>query len=158
MSRQFLIMLSAGLLVIGVALYSTISVNQKHLLTLEGSITDVRISELTPESTLVILDFTAMNPSKVRFEVKEVGVERTDGTPLRGDLLSKAETVRFLEYAKLPMPNPTIGVGDRVQGGETVKRMIAARFDTPAAGLQTATYRIGFLDYNNVAAKVEGKK
>src|SRR4051812_29261586 len=157
-SRQLLITLGAALLIVGVVLYSTVEVNQKHLLTLEGNITDVRIAPLNEMSTLVILDFTATNPAKVRFEVKELGVERTDGTPMRGDTLSKAETLRFLDYAQLPHLNAPIGVGDRINGGETTKRVVAARFDVPPAGLQNGSYRIGFLDYNNVVAKIEGKK
>jgi hypothetical protein len=151
-SRQLLFALYAALAIVALVLYSTVEVNQKHLLTLEGSITNVRVAELTPESTLVILDFTATNPAKVRFEVKELGVERADGQAVRGDVLSKAETVRYLEYAKLAQPNPPIGTGDRINGGETAKRVVAARFDTPAAGLKSAFYRIGFLDYNNVTA------
>ncbi len=160
MSRQLLIALAAALVIIGIALYSTVEVNQAHLLTLEGKVDNVRVIALTPESTLVIVDFTATNPAKVRFEVRDLTLERIekDKQPLRGDVLGKAELVRYMEYSKVPQLNPVIGGGDRVQGGDTVKRMVAARFDVPVAGLGIATYRIGFQDYNNVAASIEGKK
>jgi hypothetical protein len=155
-SKQFLATLAVGLGVIGAAVYSTVSINQNHLLTLTGSMTDVRVAELTPEATLVMLDFTAENPSAVGFEVKELGVERVDGA--RGDVLSKAEATRFLEYSQLAQPNPPLGIGDRVKAGETVKRMIAARFDLPAAGLAAASYRIRFRHIENVDAQIEGRK
>jgi len=157
MSRQLLIALYVGLAVIGVAIYATVSINQKHLLTLTGSIADVRVAELSPMATLVILDFTAENPSGVGFEVKDLSVERVDGA-VRGDLLSKAETARYLEYSNLAQPNPTLGIGDRIKAGETVKRMIAARFDAPAAGFAAATYRIHFRHIENVDAQIEGRK
>jgi hypothetical protein len=159
-SRQLLITLAAALAVIGIALYSTVKVNKAHLLTLEGKIDNVRVISVTPESTLVIVDFTATNPAKIRFEVRDLTLERIekDKDPLRGDVLSRAELLRYMEYSKVPQANPPIGSGERVNGGETVKRMIAARFDVPVGGLGIATYRIGFLDYNNVAAKIEGKK
>jgi hypothetical protein len=157
MSRQLLATLAVGLVVIGAALYSTVSINQKHLLTLTGSITDVRVAELSPQATLVILDFTVENPSGVAFEVKELSVERVDGA-VRGDLLSKAETARYLEYSKVAQPNPALGIGDRIKGGETVKRLVAARFDSPATGLAAATYRIHFRHIENVDAQIEGRK
>lgn len=156
MSKQFLATLAVGLVVIGAVLYSTVTINKNHLLTLTGAITDVRVAELTPESTLVILDFTAQNPSAVGFEVKELAVERVDGA--RGDILSKAEAARFLEYSKLAMPNPALGIGDRIKGGETVKRLIAARFDAPVAGFAAAAYRIRFTHIENVTAEIEGRK
>lgn len=156
MSRQLLAALAVGAVVIGAALYSTVTINKDHLLTLTGSITDVRVAELTPESTLVILDFTAQNPSAVGFEVKELAVERADG--VRGDVLSKAEAARFLEYSKLAMPNPPLGIGDHIKGGETVKHLIAARFDAPAAGFAAATYRIRFTHIEKVTVQIEGRK
>jgi hypothetical protein len=156
MRPQLLATLAVGLVVISVAIYSTVSINQKHLLTLTGSITDVRTAELSPEATLVILDFTAQNPSEIAFEVKELAVQRVDG--IDGNVLSKAETVRFMEYSQLPQPNAPVGIGDRIAGGQTVKRMIAARFDSPAAGLADAVYRIRFRHIENVDAQIEGRK
>lgn len=154
MSRQLLITLWVGLIVIGVIVYSTVAVNQGHLLTLTGSITDVRVAELSPEATLVILDFSAQNPSAVGFEMKELAVERVDGA--KGDPLSKVEATRYMEYAKLAQPNPPLGIGDRIGAGKTVQRMIAARFDAPAAGFATATYRIRFRHIENVDAEISG--
>jgi len=159
-SRQLLITLAAAFAVIGLALYSTLKVNEAHLLTLEGKIDDVRVISVSPQSTLVIVDFTATNPAKIRFEVRDLTLERIerDKEPLRGDVLGKAELLRYMEYTKVPQKNPPVGGGDKVQGGETVHRMIAARFDVPVDGLGIATYRVGFQDYNNVAPKIEGKK
>jgi hypothetical protein len=159
MSRQLLVALAVGVVVIGVALYSTVSINQKHLLTLTGSITDVRAIALTPEASLVILDFEANNPSAVAFEVTGLWVERVEGpAPVPSDMLSKAESARYFEYNKLPQPNPSLGIGDRIKGGETVKRMVAARFDSPVAGLAAGTYRIRFRHIENVDAQIEGRK
>ncbi len=156
MSRQFLATLAVGLVVIGAALYFTVDLNQKHLLTLTGSIDNVRVAELSPEATLVILDFTAQNPSGVGFEVKELAIDRVGS--VAGDVLSKAETVRYLEYTQLGQPNPAFGIGDRIKGGETVKRVVAARFDLPAAGFAQATYRIRLKHIENVDVEIEGKK
>lgn len=147
------------MVVIGAALYSTVSINQGHLLTLTGSIDDVRVVALAPEITLVVLDFTATNPSGVGFEMKALAVDRMDGTKaVEGALLSKAESARYFEYAKMPHPNASLGIGDRIQGGETVKRMVAARFDSAPDGLAVATYRIRFRHIENVDAEIVGKK
>lgn len=156
MSRQFLATLWVGLLVIGAVVYSTVKINKDHLLTLTGSITDVRVAELSPEATLVMLDFTARNPSGVAFEVKELVVERIGGAG--GDILSKVEAARFLDYSKLAMPNLPLGIGDRIQGGETTKRLIAARFDAASAGFAAAEYRIRFRHIENVEAEIQGRK
>src|SRR5262245_21992947 len=147
MSRQLLITLGVAVVIVGALLFTTVSVNQKHLLTLEGSITNVRVEPLNQGSSLVILDFTATNPSEVPFEMKEVGVERIDGTPVRGDVVGKAETVRFMEYGKLAQVGPPTGMGDKIKAKEKASRMISARFDNPPPGLETGTYRIAFLDY-----------
>jgi hypothetical protein len=155
MSKQLLAALAAGLVVIGVALFSTVSINQGHLLTLTGSITDVHIAELSPDATLVVVDFTAANPSAVGFEVKELALERVDGGT--GDLLSKSDATRYLEYNKLSQLAP-FGIGDRIKGGETVQRLVIARFDAPAAGFAAATYRIRFRHIENVDAQIEGRK
>ena len=159
LSKQLLITLAVAMVVIGVALYSTVSINQKHLLTLTGSITGVRVAELTPEASLVILDFTALNPSVIGFEVKDLRVERVDGAaPVPAAALSKAEIAAYFEYSKEVPANPSLGIGDRIKAGETVKRMVAARVDSPATGLATGTYRILFKHIENVDAQIEGRK
>lgn len=155
MSKQLLATLGVGLIVIGAVLYTTVSVNQGHLLTLTGSITNVQAAELSKDATLVVLEFTVLNPSAVGFEVKELSVERIGGTP--GDLLSKSDAVRYLEYNKLTQLSP-LGIGDRIIGGESVQRFVAARFDAPAEGLAGATYRIRFRHMENVDAQIEGRK
>jgi len=159
MSRQFLITLGAAVVLIGVAVYSTVSINQGHLLTLAGSIDDVRVVALSPEATLVVVDFTATNPSEVGFEMKELSLERMDGDKaVPGALLSKAESARYFEYAKMPHPNESLGIGDRIKGGETVKRVMVARFDSAPDGLALATYRMRFRHIENVDAEISGRK
>lgn len=159
MSRQFIVMLLAAVVIIGVALYSTVSVNQNHLLTLTGAITDVRVRPLTPEASLVIVDFTVTNPSAVGFDLIQLELDKMDGdkaTP--SGLLSKGEIGRYLDYEKSPQPNPTLGIGEMIRGGQTVKRMIAARFELPEAGLAAATYRIRFHHIEKVDAEITGRK
>jgi len=159
MSRQFIVMLLAAVVVIGVALYSTVSVNQKHLLTLTGSIDDVRVRPLTPDASLVIVDFTTTNPSAVGFDLIQMELDKMDGdkaTP--SGLLTKSEIGGYFEYEKLPRPNPVLGIGEMIRGGQTVKRMIAGRFELPEAGLAGATYRIRFHHIDKVDAEITGRK
>ena len=155
MSRQLLLTLGAAVILVGIALYSTVSVNQNHLLTLEGKITNLHVEKLNETSTLVLLDFTATNPSEVPFDIKQVTVERTTNTDaIKGDVLSKAETGGYVEYAKLTT-NPPLGAGNVIKAGQTAKGLVAARFDVPGV-LTTSHYRISFTDYNGVTAKIEG--
>jgi hypothetical protein len=159
MSRQFMLVLLAAVAVIGVALYSTVTVNQNHLLTLTGAITDVRVEPLTPEASLVIVDFTATNPSGVGFDLLQLELEKVDGANITpSGLLSKSEIARFVEYKKLAQPNPVLGIGELIRGGQTVKRMVVARFELPPTGLAQATYRIRFHHIDKVDAQIEGRK
>jgi hypothetical protein len=159
MSRQFLLTLAAALIVIGVALYSTVSVNQRRLLTLTGSITNVRPIALTLESSLVIVDFTATNPSPVGFDLIQLELDKLAGekaTP--SGLLSKSEIARYFEYNKIPQPNPVLGIGELIKAGETVHRIVVGRFELPVDGLATSAYRIRFRHIDKVDAEISGKR
>ena len=159
MSRQFLITLLVGVAVIGAGLYTTVRVNKAHLLTLTGTIDNVRAVSLTPEATLVIVDFTATNPSAVPFELRELELERVEGDKVTpSGRLNRSEIENFFDYYKLPRRGAVFGLGDKVGPGEKVQRMIAARFELLPEGLEKATYRIRFHHYDNVTAEIMGKK
>lgn len=159
MSKQLLIAILAAAAVIGVALYVTVGVNQSQVLTLKGKVLDVRAVTLDPAASLVVIDFEAANPSNKIFEIEEIAIDRMDGeTATPSSLLSKRETANYFEYTKMLQPNPQLGIGEIVKGGETVKRMVVTRFELPVAGLANSVYRIRIGDINDVVAEITGKR
>jgi len=139
MSNRFPLILLASLVVISGIVWTAVSIHQSSLVRLDGSVLKVRTFPLTPESTLLMVDFRVNNPTRLPFVVEKVEmfVDRSGGDPAPGDMLSRADVDRVFEYTKLAGPkyNDTLIVSTRIQPGESLDRMSVGRVDLPEAAI-----------------------
>jgi len=101
----------------------------------------VRTVATGPQSSLAVFDLRLRNPARVLFQVKEVEAALIDSGGTRHDGLVAAQTDldRVLGYFPLAGPRytPVLMFRERIRGGETVDRTVAASFDVPAEVLET---------------------
>lgn len=101
----------------------------------------VRTIATGPESSLAIFDLRIHNPSRVLFQVKEVEAALVGPGGARQDGLVAAERDldRALSYYPLAGPryNPVLKFRERIRGGETVDRTVAASFALPVEALES---------------------
>ncbi len=100
----------------------------------------VRTIATGPESSLAVFDLRIHNPSRVLFQVKEVEAALIDAGGARQDGLVAAQTDldRVLGYYPLagPRHTPVLMFRERVRGGETADRTVAASFAVPVQVLE----------------------
>jgi len=103
-----------------------------------GEILKVRTLELTPETTLVMLDFRMKNESNVDFVLKEAILHWTseDGADHEMDPVSRPDLDRILQYAKQAGPkfNETFVMREKLGGKAMLDRMASgvAKVSEPA--------------------------
>jgi hypothetical protein len=151
MSKQFILVLLASLIIIGGVVWLTFSSNQSSQLRLQGSILKVRTLALNPQATLVFADFRITNPTGTPFIVDklEMELERPGQEIAQGGILTRKETDQVFEYQKLAGPkfNEPLIIQDRIQPGQTVDRMVAARFElTEAEAEARSVLRVRILE------------
>ena len=140
MSKQFWIFLLVGVAVVGGLIFMLLSATQGAHLRLEGKILKVRVLPVPgADASLVIVDFRAANPSDVLMVVSSVKLrlEPTQGDPVEGFPLARAEIATVFQYAKLigPKYNDVLAASDRISPHQSVDRMTAARFEMPEAAV-----------------------
>lgn len=101
----------------------------------------VRTIATGPESSLAVFDLRIHNPSRVLFQVKEVEAAVVDSGGARQQGLVAAETDldRALAYYPIAGPrySPVLKFRERIRGGETVDRTVAASFAVPLQALES---------------------
>lgn len=137
MSKQFLVFLAIGLVVVAAVIGFTLVGTRGAHLTLEGKILKVRILETSDKDSIVVVDFRVTNKSKVQFMVREgtIRVTGPDGKEVEGETIARSDMNRVFDYYKLlgPKFNEVLIMRDRIGGGERIDRMLAARLTIPAA-------------------------
>ncbi len=102
---------------------------------------NVRVISTGPESSLAVFDLRIHNPARVLFQVKEVEANLIDasGATTSGLVSSQPDLDRVLSYFPLAGPRytPVLKFQERIAGGETVDRTVAASFAVPAAVLES---------------------
>ena len=119
----------------------------------------VRTLATGPDTSLAVFDLRIHNPSRVLFQVKDVEVAVVDAAGGRQEGLVAAQTDldRVLGYypAEGPRYTPVLKFRERIRGGETVDRTVAASFNLPEQALdarQRFEVRIQDADGEIVAA------
>lgn len=139
MPKQLMIAVGLGLAIALAIGGGALWVNRGAHLELEGGIQKVRVQGLD-DAAAVIVDLRMVNPSGVPLVVREVAMILTDaeGRQLEGQVVAEADAKRFLDYyvALGPKYNDTLKVRERIGAGQTVDRMVAARFEIPEAKVQ----------------------
>ncbi|HML17097.1 MAG TPA: hypothetical protein VK419_08730 [Bryobacteraceae bacterium] len=139
MTKQFWILMGAGLAVVALGLSVLLLSTKSAHLELDGSILKVRVLEMNPNASLVIVDFRVKNPSDVPFVVKNVTTKfvPVSGDPTDGTPISKPDVENVFKYEKLlgPKFNDVLSIRDRIAPHETVDRMVGARFEMGESAL-----------------------
>lgn len=163
MSKQFWTFLAIGLAIvaagIGILFLSTKSAH----LDLDGKILKVRVLALSPEASLVIVDFRVTNPSGVPFVVRtaDLRLDHYSGEPVEGRTISKPDTENVFKYEKLlgPKYNDVLSIEDKIAPHQTMDRMVGARFELPESGIDARKdIRLHIEDLDGTAVDLIEKK
>lgn len=140
MSKQLLIFVGVGLVVIAGGIFMVFSSTKGAHLELKGQILKVRTGALDDQNSAAVLDFRVENPSDIPFVVREVNVtlEKQEGTTAEGQLVSKVDMDQLFQYNRFlgQQYNGALSLRDKVPPHATVDRMIAVRFEVPVAQLE----------------------
>ncbi len=140
LTRTFLIAFGMGLVVVAILIVGTLMKTKSGHLSVVGKIMKVRPLSTDPQNTLVVVDFRAHNEARIPFMSREakVIVTKADGSEVEGDTVAQSDMDRVFDYYKIlgPKYNPVLIQRDRIKGGETMDRMIAASVALPESEVE----------------------
>ena len=140
MSKQLLIFVGIGVVVIAVAIFTVFSTTKGSHLELKGQILKVRTGALDDQSSAAVLDFRLENPSDVPFVVRDVNVtvEKQDGSSVEGSIVSKSDIKQLLQYNRFlgQSYNDVLTIRDKIVPHSTLDRMVAVHFEVPVSQLE----------------------
>lgn len=140
MSRDFLIFLAVGLIVVGVLIYGGLYSSRKAHVNLEGQILKVRTMPTDEKNSIVVIDFRVDNNSDIPFVAKEAFIYVTgpDGKEVEGATVARRDMDRVFAGYKLlgPKYNEALIIRDRIKPGEKMDRMVAAAMPLPETDVQ----------------------
>jgi hypothetical protein len=140
MNKQVAIVGVIALAVVGAIVGGVLFSTRHNKVEVTADILKVRSHQIDTASTIVAVDFRVNNPSTQQFVVREVEVflDTKDGKSLPGDVFSEIDAQRMFDYFKVlgPKHNATLLRREKVNSGQSVDRMIAARFDANDATVQ----------------------
>ncbi len=135
MSKQLWVSLLLGLAVAGIVVGFMILGTKGNQVTLTGTILKVRVLPLSPQASLVTVDFRVNNPSDVPFVVKSCSLtlDPAKGDALDGMNVSKSDMDNVFQYNPIlgPKFNDVLIIKDTVKPREHMDRMVGARFEIP---------------------------
>ena len=151
MTRQFMLFLAIGLIAAGAGVFFTFEVNKGSHLTLEGKILKVRTLPTDEHSAIVVVDFRVRNAATLPFMVREgtITITTADGKEVEGETIARSDINRVFDYYKIlgPKFNEVLIVRDRINGNQSIDRMLAARFTIPASEVdQRKAVKLTLLD------------
>jgi hypothetical protein len=140
LSRNFLVALGIGLVVVAVLVFGTLVKTKGAHLTLAGKVMHVRTLSTDPQNSIVVIDFRVRNEAQIPFMSREAKVilTKADGSEVEGDTIAQTDMDRVFDYYKTlgPKYNPVLIQRDRIKGGETLDRMVAASIALPEADIE----------------------
>ena len=162
MSKQFWIFFAIGLVVVAIGASMTWETTKGAHLELECRILHVRTLAVSPQATIVIVDFRETNPSDVSFEVKnvEMKLEGVKDDPA-GQIISKYDLNTVFQYMKLigPKFNEALSTGDVIRPHQNGDRMVGARFELPERSMEgRSAVRIRIEDIDRTTVEMVEKK
>jgi hypothetical protein len=142
MSKQLLIFIGIGLVVVAMAVFLVVTGNQGSHLQLEGKILKVRTGALGEGNSIAVMDFRVQNPSDIPFVVGNVAIslEKADGTMEDGVTVSKADLKQLFQYNRFlgDQYNDGLGLRDTIAPHSQVDRMLAGHFEVSEQTLEKA--------------------
>jgi hypothetical protein len=140
MNKQALVAGVIALVVVGAVVGGILYSTRKNAVEVAGEVLKVRSHQIDPTNTIVAIDFRITNPSTQQFVVNEVEVflDTKDGKSIAGDIFSEIDARRMFDYYKVlgPKHNETLVRREKINSGQSVDRMIAARVESTDAGVQ----------------------
>ncbi len=157
MNKEILKMAGIGVAVVIVVVVAIWFGTLGSHIRLSGEIQRVRFLGMQDNSTIVIVDFRFVNPADFPFVVRDATVHliSSEGMSTKGTAIAAGDVQRLFDYySKVdpelgPAYNEVFKARDRVEPGERLDRMIAARFEMPkpaAAGHEKVKLRIEDVD------------
>lgn len=136
MTRQGLLFVLCGLLVVAALVGGFLYYTRGNHLELTGKITKVRTLALDENSSLMIVDFHLENPSDVQFVVRNAlpQVTMADGSQPEAQHIADSDIARFFEYYQDkigPRQHPTLITKEKVPAHKSEDKMVAAGFKVP---------------------------
>lgn len=139
MTREKLLSIAIGLSLAIAAAAGILWFNRGSRMILECSIQKVRTQALDDASALVA-DFRVTNPSKFRYVVGRVELfADLDGNWVEGAIVADIDAKRFFDaYPAIGQKyNDTLRMREKIGMGQSVDRMLAARFEVPESKLMS---------------------
>jgi hypothetical protein len=158
-SKQFWTFLGIGLAIVAIVVAITWVGSSGSHLELKGHILKVRTFQMSPNATLVIVDFRVSNPSNVGFMVKNVEVDLTpaSGDAATGMSISKPDVENVFKYEKFlgPKFNDVLSIRDKIDPHQQVDRMVGARFEMSEAAVEARkSIRLKIEDMDGAVAEL----
>ncbi len=129
-----------GLVVVAVVVVWIFYMQRGAHVELVGSVQKVRTLALDENSSAAFLDFRFRNPSDYLFVVRRVDLTAIgpNGNALEGTVISEVDAEKLFHYfPQLGQKyNPTLLIRTKIRPGESMDRMISARFEVPEKVLQ----------------------
>jgi len=130
---------------------------------LKGAVLKVRTQAMDENSAVAVVDFRFANPAKYPFVVRQVDVaiEDKDGKRIDGTAVSDLDARRLFEYyPQLGQKfNDTLMMRNKIPPGQSMDRMITARFELPEAELQNRKKLIvRIVDLDGASSEIEEGK
>jgi hypothetical protein len=140
MNKQAVVTGIVALGIVGAILGAILFSTRHNKVEVTADILKVRSHQIEPSSTIVAIDFRVSNPSTQQFVVRDVEafLETKEGKSLQGDIFAEMDAQRMFDYFKVlgPKHNTTLIRREKVNSGQSIDRMIAARFDASDASVQ----------------------
>jgi hypothetical protein len=153
LTKTFLIAFGIGLAIVAVIVGGTLMKSKAAHLDLEGKVLKVRTLASDDANSIVVADFRAKNTAGIPFMSREakIIVTKADGSEIEGDTIARTDLDRVFDYYKVlgPKYNPVFIQRDRIQGGQTMDRMVAASVALPesdVAARKNVTVRLFDVD------------
>jgi hypothetical protein len=126
----------AALVIIAVIWGGFIKTKGNHLAP-TGWISNVRVQSLTPDETLMVIDFGLINDADVQMTAAKIDpwITTRSGQDIHGTLFATADMAKTFAYypALGPMLHPPLPLRGTIDGHKTVNLMIGVEFDVPAS-------------------------
>ncbi len=137
MNRDTLRYGAIGLAIVAVGIAFVLYLTRGAHMRLEGTVQLVRVQAIDDRSCVVVADFRFVNPADYPFVVRdaELLLEDADGKILKGMAIGETDAQRLFQYYPLlgQKYNESLILRDRIEPGQKLDRMIATRFEFPAA-------------------------
>jgi hypothetical protein len=161
-SKQFWILLVAGLAIVGAGVGMLLVGTKGNHLELTGAVLHTRVLALNPKASIVIVDFRVKNSTDVPFVARSVTIllDPASGETLEGQSVSKPDVENLFKYEKLlgPKFNEVLTIRDKIAPHQRLDRMAGARFELADSAVDARkSIRVRIEDLDGTVAEIAEK-